>query len=315
MSWRYPVTVLVLFAVVLTTALLTSASAEAKDPRLKRKFYVDASSSAAVALRTGEPVRQLATTPQAIWLTEVTAPRGRARKVVRAHVAAAKKKRRTPVFAVYAIPGRDCGSWSGGGLTASQYPAWIKEIARGLRGSKAMVVLEPDAVANLGECEGQGDRARLLRDAAKRLTRAGAWVYLDGGHSSWLDPAEMARRLKVVGVARARGFATNVSNHRSTAAEKAYAQRVRRELTRLGVTKRRYVIDVSRNGAGADLADTWCNNTFARVGSKPRVVNKNGLDAVLWIKRPGESDGACNGAPEAGRWWSHGARILLGAAS
>ncbi|MER5876786.1 glycoside hydrolase family 6 protein [Streptomyces sp. NPDC001910] len=27
------------------------------------------------------------------------------------------------------------------------------------------------------------------------------------------------------------------------------------------------------------------------------------LDAYLWIKRPGESDGECEGGPAAGQWW------------
>jgi endoglucanase len=28
------------------------------------------------------------------------------------------------------------------------------------------------------------------------------------------------------------------------------------------------------------------------------------VDAYLWVKRPGESDGACgNGAPKVGVWW------------
>ena len=27
-------------------------------------------------------------------------------------------------------------------------------------------------------------------------------------------------------------------------------------------------------------------------------------DAFLWIKHPGESDGACNGGPVAGTWWA-----------
>lgn len=27
------------------------------------------------------------------------------------------------------------------------------------------------------------------------------------------------------------------------------------------------------------------------------------LDAYLWIKRPGESDGECRGGPAAGQWW------------
>ena len=25
--------------------------------------------------------------------------------------------------------------------------------------------------------------------------------------------------------------------------------------------------------------------------------------AYLWVKRPGESDGPCNGGPSAGQWW------------
>jgi endoglucanase len=27
------------------------------------------------------------------------------------------------------------------------------------------------------------------------------------------------------------------------------------------------------------------------------------VDAYLWIKRPGESDGSCHGGPPAGAWW------------
>ncbi|MFI2791482.1 glycoside hydrolase family 6 protein, partial [Kitasatospora sp. NPDC018614] len=27
------------------------------------------------------------------------------------------------------------------------------------------------------------------------------------------------------------------------------------------------------------------------------------VDAYLWIKRPGESDGTCKGGPKAGQWW------------
>jgi len=28
------------------------------------------------------------------------------------------------------------------------------------------------------------------------------------------------------------------------------------------------------------------------------------VDAYLWIKTPGESDGTCNGGPKAGQWWA-----------
>ncbi|XIE81958.1 glycoside hydrolase family 6 protein [Streptomyces sp. SBR177] len=27
------------------------------------------------------------------------------------------------------------------------------------------------------------------------------------------------------------------------------------------------------------------------------------VDAYLWIKRPGDSDGTCRGGPAAGTWW------------
>ena len=28
------------------------------------------------------------------------------------------------------------------------------------------------------------------------------------------------------------------------------------------------------------------------------------VDGYLWLKRPGESDGACNGGPKAGDFWT-----------
>jgi endoglucanase len=28
------------------------------------------------------------------------------------------------------------------------------------------------------------------------------------------------------------------------------------------------------------------------------------VHAFLWIKKPGESDGECNGGPKAGQWWT-----------
>jgi endoglucanase len=27
------------------------------------------------------------------------------------------------------------------------------------------------------------------------------------------------------------------------------------------------------------------------------------VDAYLWLKKPGESDGTCNGGPKAGEFW------------
>ena len=35
-----------------------------------------------------------------------------------------------------------------------------------------------------------------------------------------------------------------------------------------------------------------------------------GIDAYLWVKDPGASDGTCNGGPAAGRGWAQYAQAL-----
>ncbi|GGX86503.1 glycoside hydrolase family 6 protein [Streptomyces hiroshimensis] len=51
--------------------------------------------------------------------------------------------------------------------------------------------------------------------------------------------------------------------------------------------------------------ESWCNPPGRALGTPPTTATGNPrIDAFLWIKRPGESDGACRGAPPAGRWWA-----------
>ena len=70
------------------------------------------------------------------------------------------------------------------------------------------------------------------------------------------------------------------------------------------------MIDTSRNGRGAVTGDTnggpgWCNPPGRGLGQPPTTRTGQPLvDAFLWIKRPGESDGNCrSGEPSAGTWW------------
>jgi len=71
-----------------------------------------------------------------------------------------------------------------------------------------------------------------------------------------------------------------------------------------------YVIDTSRNGTG--WHGTWCNAPGAGLGTTPRVATDGtALDALLWVKTPGASDGTCNGGPEAGTWYPDYARALV----
>jgi len=122
-------------------------------------------------------------------------------------------------------------------------------------------------------------------------------VYLDAGHSAWVDPATMASRLQAAGVAQVRGFAVNVSGTGSSPDERRYAEQVS-----AATGGARYVIDTGRNGVGSN--GEWCNPTGRALGANPGLVSDGSRqDADLWVKRVGESDGTCNSGPPAGQWW------------
>jgi endoglucanase len=255
------------------------------------------------AWRTSAPddaavMDQVAEVPISIWvgdwLSDVTTTVDDA--VTRAGTA-------VQVLTVYAIPDRDCGSFSAGGVGgAAAYQDFVDEVAAGLDGRFAIVVLEPDALA-LVDCldtAGQDERHQMLSDAVDTLTAAGAAVYLDAGDSAWIPSGDMADRLLAAGVQRAAGFALNVSHTEYSVDEHAYAAELRAVLG----DSARYVIDTSRNGLGPDPTHEWCNPAGRAHGRLPTLRTRvPGLDARLWIKRPGESDGECAGGPAAGAWW------------
>jgi endoglucanase len=242
---------------------------------------------------------RLAETPSGIWLTPEQYPPQQVGAFVAGVVTAAEQAGQVPLFVVYGIPDRDCtGGFSSGGLTDRQYGPWVQEIATALAdGPRAPVVLEPDALASAVECDRRAARVRQVADALDRLRAAGAAVYVDGGHSHWVEPEALAQLLRDVGVDRARGFATNVANYQSDEDERRYADQLSGLLG--GV---HYVIDTGRNGRGS--TDQWCNPPGRAFGREPEVVDDGtDLDAYLWVKPPGESDGTCEGGPPAGQFW------------
>lgn len=104
------------------------------------------------------------------------------------------------------------------------------------------------------------------------------------------------------GLARADGFALNVSNFQPDATARAYGAKISQ-----GTSGKHFVIDTSRNGDGplpGDRAQAWCNPPGRALGTPPTDRTGDPLvDAYLWVKRPGESDGTCRGGPSAGTWW------------
>jgi endoglucanase len=98
-------------------------------------------------------------------------------------------------------------------------------------------------------------------------------------------------------------------------------------------TLKHFVIDTSRNGQGPWTPpvgvytdpQVWCNPPNRGIGDRPTTITNNPLiDAKLWIKVPGESDGQCTRGtagpidpergvidPPAGGWFKQQALELL----
>ncbi|MFA6427687.1 MAG: glycoside hydrolase family 6 protein [Candidatus Magasanikbacteria bacterium] len=220
---------------------------------------------------------------------------------VKSYVDAAASANATPVLIAYNIPQRDCGGYSAGGSNdPAVYRQWITDMARGIGNRSAMIILEPDSVA-LNDCLSSTDkqtRFGLLSYAVDTLkANSNARVYIDAGHSSWVGAQDMANRLTQAGIARANGFALNVSNFYSTQDNVNYGTQVSQYLN-----GKHFVVDTSRNGRGSN--GQWCNPSDRALGEKPTLSTGNSLvDGFLWLKTPGESDGSCNGGPSAGQWW------------
>ncbi|WP_431801896.1 glycoside hydrolase family 6 protein [Microbacterium sp. bgisy203] len=242
----------------------------------------------------------LAAQPTAYWLTPERDPIGAVAARVTALAGEARTQDATLALVVYGLPERDCGNHSAGGLSPTDYPTWIDEIAGALVQAsevRAVVILEPDSLSLATECGNLDDRVAQLRAAVAALQRENTWIYLDGGHSNWHPAAEQARLLTAVGLGGVRGFSLNVSNFNATDAEVSYAHAVARNLD----APAHAFIDTSRNGAGSN--GEWCNPPGRLVGQASGTIGDDVVDTNLWIKPPGESDGPCNGGPAAGEWW------------
>lgn len=193
------------------------------------------------------------------------------------------------------------------------------------------VVLEPDSLPNLVTNSGVrrcNDRVfQAYREgvvyALGKLALSNVTTYLDVGHSGWLgwdnNRRSMARIFKEVlteagGTHLIRGFATNVSNYspllepdksiqnqsgpyfnwNPAMDELTYVSLLRRDFEAEGIYNRDFIIDTGRNGnpRSRTVWGNWCNIQNARLGTAPTVNPAEGIDAYVWIKPPGESDGS-----------------------
>jgi len=184
--------------------------------------------------------------------------------------------------------------------------------------------------------------------------QSNVYLYLDAAHGGWLgwpNNLQAASQVfqKVLNLAGGpdiiRGFSTNTANYQplgsmsSTADpcnlksqynnainEVVYVNLLSQQLQSVGISGKGYIIDTSRNGVINERSNCsdWCNIKGAGFGIRPIAI-PSGLgigivDALHWLKTPGESDGTsdkssprydyhCGSsdsvipAPEAGDWF------------
>jgi endoglucanase len=294
------------------------ASGKGPNPLAGQSFYVDPQGPAArQAARwrsegrgaDAAAIARLAGRPTAVWLADAAQIAARAREAARK----AARAKRSALLVAYHVPGRDCGQYSAGGSgSPSAYRTWVRGFARGIGARRATVILEPDAIpqAVVENCLSQAaksERYALLADAVKSFAALpNVAVYIDAGNPGFVNPVgRLVGPLRAAGIKQADGFALNVSNFFRTDRVIEYGRALSR---RLGGAH--FVIDTSRNGNGPSFHDDpggpkWCNPPGRAIGRSPTTATgRRNVDAYLWVKQPGASDGTCRaGAPPAGHWW------------
>jgi cellulose 1,4-beta-cellobiosidase len=213
--------------------------------------------------------------------------------------------------------------------------AFIDPIAAAFRAhpnQRIVAILEPDSLSNLvtnmetPRCKAAAPfYKRGIAYAITQLALPNVFVYLEAAHAGWLGfPKNIVRAAPLYkevltmagGADRIRGFALNVSNYdpardpaktprdRTSAAsdEVGYAADLAHALADVGVTGKGFVIDTGRDGQGyiRSIASSWCNVKGAGLGERPRAAPAPSIDAYLYIKPPGESDGTSD--PKAPRF-------------
>ncbi|KAK8153542.1 1, 4-beta cellobiohydrolase, partial [Phyllosticta citrichinensis] len=223
------------------------------------------------------------------------------------------------------------------------------------------IVAEPDSLGNLvsninkTKCRNASEgHKESVSYALRTFDLPNVYMYVDGGNSGWWgNPTNMGPAAKLVGEVwrragrpRAfRGLATNTANYNAWSVsqcanytqgsrncdEKRYINAIAPLLQREG-TPAQFITDMGRNGVqptGQWAWGDWCNALNTGFGLRPSTHTDDPLlDAWVWIKPGGESDGtssvmaqrfdpkcgqadAKQPAPEAGQWFQEYFEQLL----
>lgn len=199
----------------------------------------------------------------------------------------------------YTVPNRDVGGPSKGGAGGeAAYLADIQDTANAIRDAKAVVILEPDALASSLDPATIRKAVEIYKKTCPNLK-----LYIDIGHPAWCPVDEAADKLVKAGVDKADGFALNTSAFQWTTDNLAYGDKIVDALIlrNPALADKKFVIDTSRNGNGPGVGEdgkwTWGDPVRAQNGGPimngPLPTTETGdprCAAFLWVKLPGFGD-------------------------
>ncbi|CEG46932.1 glycosyl hydrolase family 6 protein [Plasmopara halstedii] len=219
---------------------------------------------------------------------------------------------------VYGIPNKDCsGGFSNAGSVknTADYKKFLTQLTTAVGTRKVLYVVEPDSVGLLAEKDGCGAEAGYeenLEVAVGILSKnPNAELYVDVGYWIVDSPDKLVvvvsviKKLSLSG--KVKGIVLNTSNYRSN---KQISELCAKFQKAIGSTDMHCIADTSRNYLEPTSTD-WCNVLPAGMGIPPTSETEiANLDYFMWIKVPGESDGTCNGGPDAGLFFDEAFKTL-----
>ena len=260
-------------------------------------------------------IARLAGQPRFRWFGRWTRP-GLQAKTRRYLRGALCRRQRVPEIVVMRHQGKECrpGYLAGGRREDRRARRWYRGFAKAVGRARVIIGFEPDGLGTL-EClapHRRRARLKLLRYGVDVLSKLpNATIYLEGGASDWESARTTARKLRFIGIRKVRGFMLNATHLDWTANNIRFGRQVSRM-----TGGKPFVVSTAYNGRGpvhvrrriggrTRRLNVWCHPLKRGLGPAPTTVTgRNGVDAFLWIGRPGYSAGACNGGPlPVGRFW------------
>jgi endoglucanase len=248
---------------------------------------------------------KIAREPKALWLGRFTRPNFHVK--VRRLIDAAKADGSVPIFTVLRAQSTGCGPhyMGGGPAEDARTRDWYEDLARAIGTDRVVIAFEPDSLGTI-DCHARSrrdDRIRLLHYGVDQLSgNPNATIYIEAGASDWESARRTAKLLRLVGVAKVRGFMLNATHYDWTGANIRHGL----EISRLTGGKH-FIINTAENGRGpiherlpnGRRLTVWCNPPRRGLGPAPTTDTGDAMvDAYLWVNRPGYAQ-SCQHRPIA----------------